>query len=206
MQTSFGPGESSGLASVVIVVRMTVTPIPICPLIPHFDFNKWSILPVPLAEIGTIGTVFIVIPVVIVLVITVIDAVAVIVVTTVLFLTPVVLRLACCAHYGWRSQGCGKNEKTEQVLMTTLHVVFSRLRTSCSESLALQGVCGVRPGSDVRFRTQLELFGFIPARTPTLTFGVQFGTALSFPLAEDCLAPETHLRRISHVDLPAVPQ
>jgi hypothetical protein len=158
MQTSFGPGESSGLASVVIVVRMTVTPIPIRPLISLFHFRKRTILSVSFTQVHAKGTVFVVIPVVIVPVITVIDAVAVIVVTTVFFLSSVVLRLACCVHYRWRSQGCCKNEKTEQILMATLHVVFLLAQDFLIGILGLRGVCSARPVSDVRFRTLLSLF------------------------------------------------
>src|SRR6266849_2031782 len=125
MRTSFGPETSSRLPSVVIVVRMTVTPVPIRRLFFHLQFHKGVIFSVPFAEVYTEGTVFVVIPIVIILVLTVIELVAVIVVTTVFFLTPVVLRLACCVHRRWRSQGSAKNKKkAEQILITTLHVAF----------------------------------------------------------------------------------
>jgi hypothetical protein len=151
MQTSFGPGPSSGLASVVIVVRMTVTPLPIRTLFFHLQFHKGVILSVPFAEVYAEGTVFVVIPIVIVLVLTVIESV--VVVTAVFFLTPVVLRLGPGIHCRRRCQCCAKNKKAEQILITTLHVIFLPAQDFLLGILGLQGVCGVRPGSDVRFRT-----------------------------------------------------
>src|SRR4029077_6687635 len=155
MQTSFGPGPSSGLASVVIVVRMTVTPIPIRTLFFHPQFHKGVILSVPFTEIHTIGTIFVIIPIVIILVMTVIETVAVIVVAAVFFLTPVVLRLVCCVHCRRRRQSCAKNKKTEQISIATLHVVFLPAQDFLLGIPGLQGVCVVRPASDVRFRTLL---------------------------------------------------
>ena len=73
---------------------MAVTPIPVCPLLLHLDFNEGTVLPVPLDEVLAVGTILVVIPIVVILVVTVVDAVAVIIVAPVLFLTPVVLRVA----------------------------------------------------------------------------------------------------------------
>jgi hypothetical protein len=151
MRTFFAPGVPSGLAFVVIVVRMTVTPLPILTLFFHLQFHKGVILSVPFAEVYAEGTVFVVIPIVIVLVLTVIESV--VVVTTVFFLTPVVLRLGPSIHYRWRSQGCAENKKAEQILIATLHVVFLLAQDFLLGILGQQGVCGARPGSDVRFRT-----------------------------------------------------
>lgn len=137
----------------MIVVRMTVTPVPIRRLFFHLQFHKGVILTVPFAEVYTEGTVFVVIPIVVILVLTVIEPVAVIVVTTVFFLTPVVLRFACCVHRRWRSQGSAKNKKAEQILITTLHVAFFMAQDFLLGILGLQRVCGACPGSDVRFRT-----------------------------------------------------
>ena len=108
----------------MIVVRMTVTPIPIRTLFFRLQFHKGVILSVPFAEIYAIGTVFVVIPIVIILVLTVIEPVAVIVVTTVFFLTPVVLRLGRSTHYRRRRQCRSKNKKTEQIWIAALNVVF----------------------------------------------------------------------------------
>lgn len=83
---------------------MMVPPIPVSPLLFHFQFNKWMVLAVPFAEIHAIRAVFVVIPVVIVPMVAVVDSVVVVV--AMFFLTSVVLRLACGIHCGWRSEGC----------------------------------------------------------------------------------------------------
>jgi len=146
---------SSALASVVIVIRMTVTPVPIRVLFFHFQFHKGVILSVSFAEVYAERTVFVVIPIVIILVLTVIEPVAVIVVAAVFFLASVILRLGPGIHRRRRCQCCAKNKETEQILIATLHFVFLLAQDFLPGILGLQGVCAVRPASDVRFRTLL---------------------------------------------------
>ena len=124
LKTSFARGVNSGLASVVIVIRMTVAPIPIRRLLLRFRFGKGTILFVSLAEVLTIGTVFVVIPMVIVLVATVIDPVLVFIVSMVFFLAPIVLRLGGSTNCCWSGKGCSKKKGTEQISVTTVHVVI----------------------------------------------------------------------------------
>jgi len=112
------------LASVAIVVWMTVTPLPIRPLLLLSHFRKRPILFVSLAQVQTIGVVFIVIPIVIVPVVTVIEPVTVIVVPTVFFLASIVLRPRRSHHCRWSGNGCSKQKGTEKISMATVHVVF----------------------------------------------------------------------------------
>jgi hypothetical protein len=153
MQTSFARGVAYRLASVVIMIRMTVAPIPVRPLLLLLHFSKRTILSVSLPEVLTIGTIFVVIPIVVVLVVTVVDSVAVLVVTTVFFLTPIVLWPGRCANRWWSSKGCSKNKGTEKISVTTMHVVFLLAQKFHLGILGLQRVCSDRPGSDVRYRT-----------------------------------------------------
>jgi hypothetical protein len=90
-----------GLASVVVVIRMAVTPIPVDSLLLHRDFEEWTVVPVPLDEIPAVDPVFVVLPIVIILVIPVIDAVAIIIVTPVFRLPTVVLPRSRVTHRGW---------------------------------------------------------------------------------------------------------
>jgi hypothetical protein len=85
-------GVTYRLAPVVIVIRMTVTPIPIRPLRLAVRFSEGTIPSVILLEIPAIGAVFVVIPIVIVLVGTVVDPIAVLIVSTVVSLASVVWR------------------------------------------------------------------------------------------------------------------
>jgi len=124
MQTSFARGAAYWLAAVVIVIRMTVTPLPIRSLLLLFHFRKRTILSVSLAEIQTIGMVFVVIPIVIVPVVTVIEPVAIIVVTTVFFLASIVLRPGRGNQCRWSGKGCSKQKGFEKISMATVHVVF----------------------------------------------------------------------------------
>jgi hypothetical protein len=124
LQTSLARGVTYGLASVVIVIRMTVAPIPIRCLLLRFRFSKGTILFVSLAEVLTIGTIFVVIPIVIVLVATVIDPVLVLVVSMVFFLASIVLRLGRSTHRCWGGKGCSKKKGTEQISITMVHIVF----------------------------------------------------------------------------------
>jgi hypothetical protein len=124
LQTSFARSVTYGLASFVVVIRMTVAPIPIRRLLLRFRFSKGTIIFVSLAEVLTIGTVFVVIPMVIVLVATVIDPVLVLIVSMVFFLAPIVLRLGGSTNCCWSGKGCSKKKGTEQISVTTVHVVF----------------------------------------------------------------------------------
>lgn len=76
---------------IVVVIRMTVAPIPICSLLFLFQFGKRAVLSVILLEIPAVGMVFVVIPIVIVLVVAFIDTVAILIVSVILFLASVVL-------------------------------------------------------------------------------------------------------------------
>jgi len=113
IQTSFARGAACVLPCVVIMIRMTVTPIPISPLVPLPHFNKRMILSVPLAEIRAVGTIFVVIPIVVVLVGAVVNPVLVIIVAMAFFLTPVVLRPGRRTHCCWSGKGCSKKKETE---------------------------------------------------------------------------------------------
>ncbi len=159
MADSFPPAASSGLASVLIVVRMTVTPVPIRILFFHLQFHKGVILSVPFAKVYAERTVFVVIPIVIVLVMTVIEPIAVIVVTTVFFLTPVILWLGHRIHCRRRRQCPSKYKKTEQIFISTLHFVFLLAQESPLGFLCQQGACRDHFGSDVRFRTLINYSG-----------------------------------------------
>jgi hypothetical protein len=118
----------------MIVIRMTVTPIPIRPLFLLLYFCKRPILSVSLGEVPAIGMVFVVIPIVIVLVVTVVDAVTVLIVSTVLFLTSVFLLSGCSSHCRWCGKGCSEKKGTEEISIVTVHVVSSRLEISLSET------------------------------------------------------------------------
>jgi hypothetical protein len=152
-QTSFAPGVPYWLASVVLMIRMTVAPVPIRRLLLRLRFRKRTIVLVFLAEVLMVGTVFVVIPIVVVLVATVIDLVLVLIVSTVLFLTSIVLRLARSTNCCWSGKGCGKNKRTEKISIPTVHVVFLLAQNFHLGILGSPGVCSDRPGSDVRFRT-----------------------------------------------------
>ena len=123
MQLSFHPC-TFWLTPVVIVVRMTVTPLPIRPLLLLSHFRKRPILSVSLPQVQTIGVVFVVIPIVIIPVVTVIEPVTVIVVPTVFFLAPIVLRPGRSHHCRWSGNGCSKQNGTEEISMATVHLVF----------------------------------------------------------------------------------
>ena len=86
------------LLAAVIMVRMTMAPIPVCPLLLLPNLSKGPVLSVMLLEIPAISTIFVIVPIVIVLVITVVDPVAVLIVSMTFFLTSVVLRLARSIH------------------------------------------------------------------------------------------------------------
>jgi hypothetical protein len=120
----FIPRASFRLAPVVIVIGMTVTPIPVRPLLFHFYFDKGPVLSVPLSEVHAVGTVFIVIPIVIVLVVTIVDSVVVLVVSMVFFLSSIsiVLRLGRGAYRRRRCKCCRKKKGTEKILISTMHV------------------------------------------------------------------------------------
>lgn len=147
---SLAPGITYWLASVVIVVRMTVTPIPIRPLLLLSHFSERPIFSVSLPEVYAEGTVFVVIPIVIVLVVTVVEPIAVIVVTTVFFLSSVVLCPGRSADYRWRGKGRSKKNGTEKISISTVHVVFLLAQEFLLGNLGLQRVCCYHPGSDVR--------------------------------------------------------
>jgi hypothetical protein len=123
-QTSFAPGVTYWLASVVIMIRMTVAPVPIRRLLPRLRFGKGTIVLVSLAEVLTVGTVFVVIPIVVVFVATVIDLVLVLIVSTVFFLASIVLRLGRSTNCCWGGKGCSKNKRTEKISVPTMHVFF----------------------------------------------------------------------------------
>jgi hypothetical protein len=89
----------------VIMIRMTMTPIPVRPLFLHFDFNEGMVLSVPRDKVLTVVMVLVVFPIVVILVITVIDAVAIVIVTPVLLLVPVILPRGGVTHGRWHSQG-----------------------------------------------------------------------------------------------------
>jgi hypothetical protein len=116
----FIPRASFRLAPVVI--GMTVTPIPVRPLLFHFYFDKGPVLSVSLSEVHTVGPVFIVIPIVIVLVVTIVDSVVVLVVSMVFFLSSIVLRLGRGAYRRRRGKCCRKKKGTEKILISTMHV------------------------------------------------------------------------------------
>jgi FlaA1/EpsC-like NDP-sugar epimerase len=124
MQTSFARGVAYWLASVVIMIRMTVTPLPIRPLLLLFRSRKRPILSVSLAEVQTIGMVFVVIPIVIVPVVAVVEPVAVLIVSMVFFLSSVVLLPGRSTHCRWYSKRCSKKKGTEKISIATVHVVF----------------------------------------------------------------------------------
>jgi hypothetical protein len=152
-RTSFARGATYWLASVVIMIRMTVAPVPIRRLVPVFRFSKGPILFVSLVEVLSIGTVFVAIPIVVILVATVVDPVVVLIVSMVFFLASILLRLGRSTNRCWGGQGCSKQKGTEKISITTVHVVFLLAQEFQLEILGSQRVCSDRPGSDVRFRT-----------------------------------------------------
>ncbi len=145
MQTSFAHGVTCWLAAVVIVIRMTVTPIPIRPLLPAVRSSKTTIRSVILLEVLTIGTVFVVIPLVIVLVVTVVEPVAVLIVSMVFFLTSVVLLPGRSTHCRWCSKGCSKKKGTEKISIATVHLGFLLLEISISETSARNQYASIAP-------------------------------------------------------------
>jgi hypothetical protein len=124
MHTSFACRLTYCLASVVIMIRMIVTPVPISSLLLLFQLGKRPIRSVFLFEILSIDTVFVVIPIVVILVVAVEDPVTVIVVTSVFFLASIVLRLGRSTHCRWSCKSCGEKKGTEKISITTVHVVF----------------------------------------------------------------------------------
>jgi hypothetical protein len=98
--------KSQTLTPVVVVIRMSVAPVPIVPLFFHFQFDKGMVLAVPFAEVYTVRTVLIVIPVVIVLMVPVVDPVLVFAVSVVFFLASVLLRPARRVHCRGRRESC----------------------------------------------------------------------------------------------------
>jgi hypothetical protein len=156
------------LASVVIMIRVTVTPIPVRPLVFHFYFDKGPILSVPLGEVHMVGTVFVVIPIVIVLVVAVVDPVLALIVSVVILLASIVLRLGSGANCRWRSKGCSKKKRTYKILISTVHVIFLRTRDFHLRNLTMRRVSIYVRIEDVRNRTLVSTtqlhsrFGEIP--------------------------------------------
>jgi hypothetical protein len=124
MGTFFARGVTYWLALFVIMIRMTVAPIPICRLLLLFRLGKGTILFVSLAEVSTIGTVFVVIPIMVVLVGAVIDLVVIPIVSMVFFLASIVLQLGRSTNCHWRGKGCTKKKGTDKISITTMHIVF----------------------------------------------------------------------------------
>jgi hypothetical protein len=114
-------GDTYSLAAVV-VIWMTVAPIPVRLLVPLSLFGKRPVVSVTLLEIPAIGMVFVVIPIVIVLVITVVDSIAVLIVSMIFFLASAVLRLGPCIHCRWHSKSSSKNKRTEKILISSVHI------------------------------------------------------------------------------------
>lgn len=108
----------------MIMIRMIVTPIPIRPLLLLFHFGEGSISFVPLGEILTVETVFVVVPVVIVVAGAIVEPFVVLIVAMVLFLAPIVLRPGRSHHCRWSGNGCSKQNGTEKISMTTVHLAF----------------------------------------------------------------------------------
>jgi hypothetical protein len=134
---------------------MTVTPIPIRGLLLRFRLSKGPIIFVSLAQILTVGTVFVAIPIVIVPVAMVVDPVVVFIVSMVVFLASIVLRLCRSGNCCGGSKSCGKNKETEEISISTVHVVILLAQDFLSESLA-RNECAVNSlGKDVRYRTHL---------------------------------------------------
>jgi hypothetical protein len=136
------------LASVVLI-WMTVTPIPIRSLLFRLRFSKGAIFFVFIAEVLTVGTVFVGIPIVIVLVATVIDPVLVLVVSMFFLLASIVLRLCRSGN----CKGCGKNKETEKISISIVHVVILLAQDFLSESLARNEYAVNSLGEDVRYGT-----------------------------------------------------
>ena len=123
-RTSLSAWLTYWLASTVIMIWMSVTPIPIRPLFTLFHLGERTILSVSLPEVLTIGTIFVVIPVVVVLVGAVIDPVAVLSVSMVFFLPSIVLWLGRSTNRHWGGKGRSKKKGTEKISITTVHFVF----------------------------------------------------------------------------------
>ena len=153
MHASFSCGLTYCLASVLIVIRMIVTPLPIRSLILHSHLRKWPILSVSLAEVYPIGMVFVVIPIVIVPVVAVVEPVAVIVVTPVLFLPSIVLRLGRGTHCCWSSKGGRQKKGAEKISITTVHLVFLLAQEFNVGMLGPHRVCICNRAEDVQYRT-----------------------------------------------------
>jgi hypothetical protein len=168
MQTSFARVVTYWLASVAIVVRMTVTPIPIRPLLPAVRFSKTTMRSVILLEILTIGTVFVVIPIVIVLVVTVVDPAAVTLAAMVFFSTSVVLLPGRSTHCRRHSKDCSKNKGTEKISTATVHVFFSWLEIPISETPASKESAVVIEQKMFDTAHLLKSFEFTPDHRKTL--------------------------------------
>jgi hypothetical protein len=115
---------------------MTVPPIPIRSLLPAVRSSKRTILSAILLEVQTIGTVFVFIPIVIVLVVTVVEPVAALLVSTVIFLTSVVLPPGRSTHCRWCNKGCSKKKGTEKISIVTVHHDFLLVGISMPETPA----------------------------------------------------------------------
>lgn len=135
------------------MIRMFVAPIPIRPLVLLFQFSKAPIRSVFLAEVLAIEMVFVVIPIVVVVVGTVVESVVVLVVSTIFFLASIVLRPRRSLHCHWCSKGCRKQEGTEKISITTVHVFFLLAREFHLGSLGTEGICIRVLGEDVLFCT-----------------------------------------------------
>jgi hypothetical protein len=136
------------LASVVVVILVAMTPIPVGPLIPHLDFDEGTVGPVSLDEILAVHAVFVAIPIVVIPVIAVENAVVVIV--AVFFLTPVVLPTGGITDCRGRGKGCRKKNGTEKVSISTSHVASLLAKRLLPGIPCLQGVCIYSHGNDVR--------------------------------------------------------
>ena len=150
------------LASVVILIGMTVTPIPIRPLLLLFQFRKGPIRSVFLCEVLTIDAVFVLIPIVIVLVVTVVDPVVVLIVSMVFFLASVVLRLARSSHCWRRRKGCGKKKGTKKISIATLHFFFLLARDPLLENSAFEEYAFVSGEKMFDTAHLLQLLDFTP--------------------------------------------
>ena len=105
-----------------------MAPLPVRPLFFRAHFSKGPVLSAPLMKITAIGVIFAVVPIVVVPVITVIDPVPVLVISMIFFLASIVLRVARGAHCRWRSKNGTKNERSEKVLISSVHVSSSWLK------------------------------------------------------------------------------
>jgi hypothetical protein len=136
MKTSFVYDLTYLLAPVVIMIRMTVTPIPIRPLLLLFQFSKGQIRSAFLADVLTIDAVFVIIPIVIVLVVTVVDLVVVLVVPMIFFLPSIVLSPGRSHHARWSGKGCSEQKRIEKISIAMVMSSSSWLEISVSETSA----------------------------------------------------------------------